>query len=217
MKAAFGWSAVRVQNGACGAQVLFRRLPLGFSVAYIPKGPLGPSGDWPALWPELDRLCRQRRAVFLLVEPDASEPLDPLLAQHMAGFGTPADPIQPRRTLLVDLRGSESDWLARMSKTTRHCFKVAVQNDVKAVYSQDIEAFIQLMQQTGQRASLACTARLITGVLSSCFHPASPARSSWRSARGAIWPACLSFATARARTTFTALPAVKTASLTPPI
>ncbi len=152
LKSAFGWSALRIQNGACGAQVLLRRLPLGLTVAYCPKGPLGPLEDWPALWPELDRLCRQRRAVFLLVEPDASEPPDPLLAQHMAGFGTPADPIQPRRTLLIDLRGSESDWLARMSKTTRHCFKVAVQNDVKPVYSQDIEAFIQLMQQTGQRA-----------------------------------------------------------------
>lgn len=152
LKSGFGWSALRLQAGDCGAQVLFRRLPLGLTVAYLPKGPLGSTEGWPALWLELDEVCRQQHAVFLLVEPDACEPPDPLLAQRMADFGAPADPIQPRRTLLIDLRGSESDWLARMSKKTRHCFNYAHQNGIQAVYSEDIEAFIQLMQQTGQRA-----------------------------------------------------------------
>lgn len=150
LKSHFGWSVTRITTGQAGAQVLFRRLPLGFSIAYLPKGPLG--SNWASLWPELDVLCRRNRAIFLLVEPDECEPLDESQAQNLNAFGTPAACIQPRRTFMIDLHGSQDDWLARMSKKTRHCFKYAEQNGVKAIYSQDIEAFITLMQQTSQRA-----------------------------------------------------------------
>ncbi len=37
LKAAFGWEAVRIIKGEVGAQILFRKLPLGFTVGYIPK------------------------------------------------------------------------------------------------------------------------------------------------------------------------------------
>lgn len=150
LKSAFGWSALHLANADCGAQVLLRRLPLGLCVAYVPKGPVGQ--NWSALWPELDLVCRQNRAVFALVEPDLDEPLDDTSAGWMKTFGSPAEGIQPRRTLLVDLNGGESAWLARMSKKTRHCFAYASQNEVRAIYSDDIQAFIDLMQQTGARA-----------------------------------------------------------------
>src|SRR5512140_2901253 len=75
LKAGFGWDVVRLQAGGGAAQVLFRRLPLGLTFGYIPKGPIG--ADWLGLWPELDRLCRSKRAIFLKVEPDAWQPLAP--------------------------------------------------------------------------------------------------------------------------------------------
>ena len=37
LKSAFGWKPVRVTNGDAGVQILFRKLPLGFTVGYIPK------------------------------------------------------------------------------------------------------------------------------------------------------------------------------------
>ena len=37
LKSDFGWNALRVANREAGAQVLLRRLPLGFTIAYIPK------------------------------------------------------------------------------------------------------------------------------------------------------------------------------------
>ena len=37
----FGWSSIRVVDDQCGAQILFRHLPLGLKIAYIPKGPVG--------------------------------------------------------------------------------------------------------------------------------------------------------------------------------
>lgn len=150
LKRAFGWLPVRLLAGESAAQVLFRRLPLGISAAYLPKA-LAVT-DWDALLPALDQLCRQQRAVFLTIEPDLLEPLDPALLTRLDGFGTRVEPIQPRRTLLIDLTGTEADWLARMSKKTRHAFEYGIQNGVSVAYSTEIEAFISLMQQTGERA-----------------------------------------------------------------
>ncbi|HZW03301.1 MAG TPA: peptidoglycan bridge formation glycyltransferase FemA/FemB family protein, partial [Anaerolineaceae bacterium] len=148
VKSAFGWSAARVSNGTAGAQVLFRRLPLGLSVAYIPKGPVG--SGWQSLWPEIDALCRRQRAVFLKVEPDAWEPLRSELAAEFAGF-TPSAPIQPRRTVVVSLEGSEDDWLARMKQKTRYNIRLAERKDVRVEVSDDAETFSRLMQVTGER------------------------------------------------------------------
>ena len=37
LKSAFGWKPVRVVDGDFGVQMLFRKLPLGFTIGYIPK------------------------------------------------------------------------------------------------------------------------------------------------------------------------------------
>jgi len=49
LKADYGWSPKFIRQGNLGAMILFKRLPLGFSVAYIPRGPIG-EGDWRAFW-----------------------------------------------------------------------------------------------------------------------------------------------------------------------
>lgn len=153
LKANFGWQVERVMLGDTGAQVLFRPLPLGLSFAYIPKGPVGP--DWPALWPEVRRVCRKKRAVLLKVEPDAWEPeSDEQAAQLTArfpGFIGSADPIQPRRTLMVSLEGSEADWLARMKQKTRYNIRLAEKKAVTVRRSDDVPTFYQLMRITGER------------------------------------------------------------------
>jgi Uncharacterized protein involved in methicillin resistance len=79
-KAGFGWSSARVRSGDACAQLLFRSLPLGLSIAYLPKGPVG--ANWEALLPQIESLCRARKAVFLQVEPDILEPLPENLLQR---------------------------------------------------------------------------------------------------------------------------------------
>ena len=37
LKSAFGWDVARIISGNAGAQILFRKLPLGFTVGYLPK------------------------------------------------------------------------------------------------------------------------------------------------------------------------------------
>ena len=154
LKSQFGWSAERIRASDCGAQVLFRRLPLGLTVGYIPKGPVG--AGWSLLWPELERLCRQHRAIFLKVEPDAWEPRLPERDGALAGL-TPSAPIQPRRTLLVDLQGTEDNWLERMKQKTRYNVRLAERKGVTVRLSTreqaeiDLQTFQRLMETTGQR------------------------------------------------------------------
>jgi lipid II:glycine glycyltransferase (peptidoglycan interpeptide bridge formation enzyme) len=149
LKARFGWQAEHIQSGEAGAQVLFRTLPLGLSIAYIPKGPVG--RDWSALLPELHRICRKRKALLLKVEPDAWEGEMDNIAARLPDFQDGGDPIQPRRTVILSLAGEEADWLARMKQKTRYNIRLAEKKDVTVRLSDDVSAFYRLMQQTGAR------------------------------------------------------------------
>jgi len=149
LKTGFGWQVVRVRSGLdAGAQILFRKLPGGFSFGYIPKGPIG--ARWTDLWHEVDRLCIQKRAVFLKVEPDAWEPVSFNMRMELEGF-VPGVTIQPRRTLLISLEGDEQDWLMRMGQKTRYNIRLAQKKGVRVEQSDDIKAFYGLMKQTGER------------------------------------------------------------------
>jgi lipid II:glycine glycyltransferase (peptidoglycan interpeptide bridge formation enzyme) len=150
LKAGFGWEVVRFEVEGSGAQVLFRRLPLGWSIGYLPKGPLFPGSQPPAsFWAALDRVCRRKRAIFCTLEADRWE--------HEGGFAFPPPwrpsprPIQPPRTLVVDLRGSEAEILGRMKQKTRYNIRLAEKKGVSVRPWQDLEAFHRLMEVTGQR------------------------------------------------------------------
>jgi peptidoglycan pentaglycine glycine transferase (the first glycine) len=150
LKAAFSWNVERVNNGEAGVQILFRRLPLGLTLAYIPKGPVGV--DWQKLWPEVDALCRKRHAVFLKVEPDLWEPVEKdKLEWRLPGFIPSQQAIQPRRTVLIDLNGSEEEILGRMKQKTRYNIRLAQKKGVQVSLSTNLEGFYSLMQVTGER------------------------------------------------------------------
>ncbi len=106
LKSRFGWSAERIalargEHIVAGALVLFRRLPLRLgALAYIPKGPILDPADSEvaaALMAGLDRLCRNRRAALLKIEPDAiaevSTGLEPLGGR--SAQSQPATPSGP--------------------------------------------------------------------------------------------------------------------------
>ena len=155
LKSSFGWGLARLSSGNSGAQILFRRLPFGFHLAYIPKGPLG--SDWDNLWPEVDALCRQRKTIFLRVEPDlwedagAHTPDTVDFASPPHGFRLGLQSIQPQRTLLVDLSGEEEQVLARMKQKTRYNIRLALKKGVVVRPFSDLGVFHHLMKMTGGR------------------------------------------------------------------
>lgn len=146
LKSEFGWRAAHLVRAESGAQVLFRPLPLGFSLAYIPRGPVG--GDLQALLPELDALCRKRRAIALKLEPDEwadNAPLPP------AGFVPSPQSVQPPRTITIDLRGDEETLLSRMKQKTRYNIRLGQRKGVVVRVSGDLDTFNRLMAETSER------------------------------------------------------------------
>jgi lipid II:glycine glycyltransferase (peptidoglycan interpeptide bridge formation enzyme) len=74
LKNNFGWKPVRlILNNEIGAQILFRRLPLGLTLGYMPKPAFSfqQSAISDAFWKEVDSVCEKNHAVFLKVGPDA--------------------------------------------------------------------------------------------------------------------------------------------------
>src|SRR5574337_267908 len=178
LKSAFGWRAEPVRVGDTGALVLFRPLPLGWTLAYVPRGPLADLNRPAALANHvaaLDRACRARRASGLKWEPDL--PDSPACAAALASFGFRPSPqtIQPRRTIVVDLSGSEADILARVKQKTRYNIGLAAKKDIAARAAQstaDVEAFIRLLHVTGARDNFGIHADDYYRMAYDLFHPA---------------------------------------------
>ncbi|MBI1879457.1 MAG: peptidoglycan bridge formation glycyltransferase FemA/FemB family protein [Chloroflexi bacterium] len=176
LKSRFGWTAVRAQVDDAAAQILFRRLPLGLTLAYIPKGPLV---DWAdgdqgrALLVVIHAEARKRRAILLKVEPNVwsadcnphSSVWSPKLALNSSGIAKaainfltqagfiPADTIQPRTSLVIDLSGDEAAILAAMKQKTRYNIRLAEKKGVivRPGNAADVTVFHQLALVTAAR------------------------------------------------------------------
>jgi lipid II:glycine glycyltransferase (peptidoglycan interpeptide bridge formation enzyme) len=144
LKSSFGWKPVRIVNGDSGVQILFRKLPLGFTIGYIPK-----SSPSLLLWQEIDSACKQNRAIFLKLEPDAWGDAQP--ETWNLKLETSPHNIQPPRTLVVNLRESEEEILARMKQKTRYNIRLAEKKGVTVRAWNDIESFHKMMLLTGGR------------------------------------------------------------------
>ena len=151
LKSGFGWTPAYVREGNAGAMVLFRSLPLGLTIGYIPRGPVG--RDFGALWPEVHALCRKHHAVFLRVEPDFWRDTDEAgtLAATMDSFIPAFATVQPPRTVLISLEGSEDEWLARMNQKTRYNIRLSQKKDLTVEETDDTAVFHDLMTLTGSR------------------------------------------------------------------
>ena len=152
LKASFGWDAVRLTEDGLGAQILFRRLPLGLTFAYIPKGPVGTSLEKSnkRFWAAVDRLCQEKHAVFLKLEQDGWEDNSPSSFQA-AGFLPSPQHIQPHTTLVVDLHGNEENVFNCMKPKTRYNIRLAGRKEVSVHASNDIDNFYCVMGVTSQR------------------------------------------------------------------
>ncbi len=162
LKSAFGWEAERIVVEDAGLQVLLRRLPLGLAAAYVPKPQLkgASSGARSHLVAELDELCRKRRAVFCKIEPDEwieeeeAKSAAPAAEQDRDRIEEPSPhSIQPRRTVVVDLRGSDEAILMRMKPKCRYTIGLAQKKSVSIEPWRDVDACHRMVLTTGTRDS----------------------------------------------------------------
>jgi peptidoglycan pentaglycine glycine transferase (the first glycine) len=149
LKSDFGWKVEHIRSGEAGAQILFRSFPLGFTLAYIPKGPLG---EWlPAILPELDAVCKNSRCFAVKIEPDENANaarMNNLLEQD---FIISSHTVQPKTTLMVDLTSDEDQLLAAMHPKTRYNIRLAARKGVKVRTWKDLDRFGQMMHETADR------------------------------------------------------------------
>lgn len=202
LKSAFGWRAEPMRAGDHGALVLFRRLPLGWTLAYVPRGPLV---DWDQsaalsdLVTALDRACRARRAICLKWEPDL--PDSPACADVLTSIGFCPSPhtVQPRRSLVIDLSGDESDILARMKQKTRYNIGLAPKKEVvvraaHASRSAEVEAFVATMRVTGTRDRFGVHSADYYRTAYDLFHPSGQCELFLAEYRGELLAGVMAFA-----------------------
>ena len=154
LKSAFGWQPVRLVSGEAGVQILFRKLPLGFTIGYMPKA--NPDAS---LWSDIDSVSRKHHAIFLKLEPDFWEGENGAPITNYPPFMTSPHNIQPPRTIIVDIRDPEEVILARMKQKTRYNIRLAEKKDVTVRAWDDIESFHRMMLLTGERDAFGVHSR----------------------------------------------------------
>jgi len=154
LKSAFGWEPARILlDDGTGAQILFRHLPLGLTLAYLPKLAVirQQLSSNERFWEEVDAVCKKHHAVFLKIEPDFWESeFVPIKSSHIA-LRTSTHTIQPPRTIVVDLRGSDDEILTRMKQKTRYNIRLAAKKGVTVRPWDNLTAFHEMMLVTGGR------------------------------------------------------------------
>ncbi len=157
IREAQGWRAEFHQLGAPlpVALVLWHSLPAGLCLAYVPRGPIvGERSELEAALARLASLARERRAIFLKVDPeiDADVGIGPLRA---AGFRRAPD-VQPVvATLELDLGPDEDALFTALEKDTRWSVRQAEKRGVTvrgASGDGDLRALYDLYAETGLRA-----------------------------------------------------------------
>ncbi|MCL4272416.1 MAG: peptidoglycan bridge formation glycyltransferase FemA/FemB family protein [Anaerolineales bacterium] len=172
LKKGFGWKPVRfILDGEVGAQILFRRLPLGLTLGYMPKPVDG--GQWTVdsdkFWHEVDLICKQNRAVFLKVEPDIWDDESPD-TWHVALRTSPHN-IQPPRTVIVSIKEDEEQILARMKPKCRYNIRLAEKKGVTVRAWDDIASFYEMMTITGGRDKFGVHSKEYYQRAYDLFHP----------------------------------------------
>jgi peptidoglycan pentaglycine glycine transferase (the first glycine) len=202
LKSEFGWqlarTAVRDHDAiVAGAQVLLRRLPLGYRIAYVPKGPLLDPvhpDSCQALFDALRRQNHARQTIMLKVEPDLLDTDIPWWVEN--GFRPSGQTIQPRRTLLVDITGTEDEILSRMKSKTRYNIRVAERQGVQVHAGQhgDLGAFDRLMTVTGERDAFGIHSAAYYDRAYALFAPTGQARLFVASCEGQPIAGLMAFA-----------------------
>ena len=169
LKSSFGWDYAYSISSGSGAQVLFRQFPLGYSLAYVPKGPL--QGWSSALIEDLDRLCHKHNAFVLKVEPDANWSAEGADGLRALGFISSPQTIQPQRTIIVDIQDDEEKILARMKQKTRYNIRLATRKGVIVRAWQDVTSFSKMMIETATRDDFGAHSEAYFQRAYDLFHP----------------------------------------------
>lgn len=168
VKAEVGWQAYPLvwhsSQGEVKAAALLlirsmRLLRVGprISVAYVPRGPILNWAEEPLrkeVFADLLAFARKQGCLFLKIDPELrlgtgvpgreeawEDPVGQAVVQEMkeSGWHFSASQIQFRNTAMLDLVGTEEDWLKRMKQKTRYNLRLAQKNGISVRVANDSE------------------------------------------------------------------------------
>ncbi len=165
LKRQFGWrdggAALIDDQGVirAGAMLLFQRTA-GLTLAYAPKGPLTNWHDQTLtaeLFLQLQQTCQRAGAALLKLEPDLPDTADNRALLRSYGLQPSPQTVQPRSTIMLDLRGDDDTILQRMKSKWRYNVRLAARKEitVRAATAADLPVIAELMQETGARDGFA--------------------------------------------------------------
>jgi peptidoglycan pentaglycine glycine transferase (the first glycine) len=173
LKKDFGWKPVRIiLDNEVSCQILFRRLPLGLTLGYMPKivfsDQLLAVSD--QLWKEVDSVCKRHHAVFLKIEPDSWD--EEFRIQHAKrAFRISPHNIQPPQTIVISIKEDEGQILARMKPKCRYNIRLAEKKGVTVRAWDDLPAFHEMMTVTGGRDNFGVHSKEYYQRAYELFHP----------------------------------------------
>lgn len=171
VKTFWKWRGIAVyrQGGLVATMgILIRTLPLGFTLFYVPRGPVCNRND-PSIWEELMEALKQaahkHHALLVYTDPDELDSNDDFrLLMKCLGFQETMDDgfgnIQPQYVFRLDLSsGSTEDIFKAFSAKTRYNIGLAQRKGVTIqeysgadrIPDSVLKNFYSLMETTGQR------------------------------------------------------------------
>lgn len=165
--------ATEVDQAPLAATLLLRRkIYLGASVVYVPKGPL--LSDWgdkalrTRVLQDIEKISRDVGAIFIKIDPDVvlgtGVPGNPDAEESVlgakirsewetAGWHFSDEQVQYRNTYLVDLTASEDDMLMRMKSKTRYNIRLAGRKGVtvRVGSRKDLDMLYKMYAETSVR------------------------------------------------------------------
>lgn len=160
-KAAHGWSTDRVLVAEDGvvvgaAQIVCKALPFPLrNLAYVPRGPQTlPGREVEVLQAVAGYVRAAHLSVALSIEPDWDAASDTGRALSAAGWKESANTILIGRTLILDLRRSEDELLADMTKKHRQYIRKSGREglDIRRVVRSELAACLAVYRLTAERA-----------------------------------------------------------------
>lgn len=132
-RSAMGIDVVRHHNW----QLTFHKIPYtSLTIGYFPKGPMPTR----SMLKELTILGKQKRAIFIQIEPNATGNFNLLPLSHR--------PLFTKYTFILDLSKSEDELLTSMHPKTRYNIRVAQKHGIEVKEDNSVSAFAEYLRLT---------------------------------------------------------------------
>ncbi|MEK7166965.1 MAG: peptidoglycan bridge formation glycyltransferase FemA/FemB family protein [Patescibacteria group bacterium] len=167
LKEKFGWKTERFgffeNNILIGTvQCLFKKLPFGFKILYIPRGPVinfKNKNDWENFLIEIKKIAKEKKVDLIRIEPEIAEVEIDLNFFKKNNFKKSAISYQPLNTMIVDLKKSEQEiWQKELNQKARYNTRLAERKGVKIIEEgneKNIKEFYKLWEKTKLRQKIS--------------------------------------------------------------